>query len=220
MEGVQFIGEDEISVRTGGRFHFLAFSSQPLDNQDTSNNQKQKFQTPKLDYIFPWYDKGGIERPSTELQRHNLDTKTIYVTVTHHQPILEVALSAGAGWVVAIPKATSSVGGALGLSSPFPAPPAQLSLIVLPSLTSFSEDQNGTMSFLGILEPLSWVQTEVSTGEASPSLLSPQPGHADSHSQEDSQTGPTRPQGCFRGSYLLLSVLQAPSLPVTKARRS
>ena len=49
MEGVQFIGEDEISVRTGARFHFLAFRSQPIDNQDTSNNQKQKFQTPKLD---------------------------------------------------------------------------------------------------------------------------------------------------------------------------
>lgn len=120
MEGVQFIGEDGISVRTGGRFHFLAFSSQPLDDQDTSNNQKQKFQTPKLDYIFPWYDKGGIERPSTELQRHNLDTKTIYVTVTHHQPVLEVVLSAGAGWVVAIPKATSSVGGALGAELSLP----------------------------------------------------------------------------------------------------
>ena len=46
----------EISV-TGGRFHFLAFSSQPLDAQDTDYNQKQKFQTLKLDYTFPWYDK-------------------------------------------------------------------------------------------------------------------------------------------------------------------
>lgn len=146
--------------------------------------------------------------------RHNLDTKTIYLTVTHHQPVLEVALSAGAGWAVTIPKATSSVGGALGaekdeLSLPSTTTCSTVSLIVLPSLTNFSEDQNGTTSFLGTLEPLSWVQTEVSAGETSPSLLSPQPGHADSHSQEDSQTGPTRPQGCFRGSYFLLSVFHA-----------
>lgn len=114
--------------------------------------------------------KGGSECPGTELQRHKLDAKTICLTVTHHQPVLEAALSAGAGWAVTIPKATSSVGAQLS---------STVSLIVLPSLTSFSEDQNGTTSFLGSLEPLSWVQTEVSSGETSPSLTQAPHVHKD-----------------------------------------
>ena len=106
------------------------------------------------------------------------------VSLTHHQPALEAALSAGAGWAVTIPKATSSAGGALGaekdeFSLPSTTTCSTVSLIVLPSLTSFSEDQNGTMSFLGSLEPLSWVQTEVSSGETSPSLTQAPHVHKD-----------------------------------------
>ena len=79
--------------------------------------------------------KGGFERPSTELQRHKLDTKTICLTETHHQPVPEVALSAGASWAVTTPKATSSVGGALGAEKDELSLPSTTPAQVSPSLS-------------------------------------------------------------------------------------
>ena len=43
-DGGQWRGRDSVErmgipIRTGGRFHFLAFSSQPPDNQDTKTGQ-------------------------------------------------------------------------------------------------------------------------------------------------------------------------------------
>lgn len=153
--------------------------------------------------------KGGIERPSTELRR-KLDTKTVYLTVTHPNPSWR-RLSAGAGRAVTIPrKAARPAEGAMRakkneLSLPSTTTCSNVSLILLPPLASSPEGQNGAPSCLRSLQPLSWVRTEAG-GRERPSQASSAPHqderdgrhirrHADSHRWTSSQAGPTRPQG-------------------------